>query len=301
MLCIEPTTTAEMLISELNRWLRFKRSVANDASELPTLKDLSDHVKSLLNEAAKRSAFQEEINSFSKNESVKAGYPLLELHPDVELQTMLRCEYTRSSDDKWVVRISSEFPNNENRTIEEFDIYVATIDDGTGKERLYPTSVSRNGNDVSILSWYQAAAALQISVEPDIFKRWMSMDDGYRACNPICPQCGASIKEQCRERRDQPMHCYECEWDSFKKYDHPSELGYDLKAFKKEQRYIRQSREYWMQRNFLFNTAGESIDGISTFLTKDFSKFESPSSIKTSLSDLISKLQAINDKIRYFR
>lgn len=300
MLCIEPTTTAEMLISELNRWLQFKRSVANDVSELPTMKDLSNHMRSLLNNAVKRSDFQREIILFSINESEKAGCPLdiSEQHPDVELQTMLRCEYTTSSDGKWIIRISSEFPNNENRTIEQIEVTVATINDETGREHLYPVSMSRNEDDLPILSWYQTASALQISVEPNIFKRWMSMDDSYRACNPICPKCGASIKEQYRDRRDDPLYCYECEWASFKKYDHPSDLSYDLKAFKREQRYIKQSNQYWMQRNLLFGSAGESIDGISKFLEKDFSKFESTQSIKAALSGLIKKLEAINNRLK---
>ena len=296
MLYIEPTTTVGMLIAEINRWLQFKRKTANDASELPDMMGLKAYITSLLDKAVARPPFQEEITSFSKGESEKAGYPFLNLHPNVSLQTMLDCK-REIHDDKWVVCICSMFPNYEERTIEEFDISVASIVDEEGEKRLYPVSVSRNGDDITILSWYQAAAALQISIEPDIFKRWMNMDSGYRSSNPICPQCGASIKEQCRERRDQPLHCYECEWDSFKKYDHCSDLGYDLKAFKKEQRYIKQSHEYWTQRNELFEAANKAIDGLSALLPKDIEKFESPQSFKHAIADLMEKLGNMDKSI----
>ena len=285
-----------MLISELNRWLQFKRKTANDANELPDMMGLKAYIKSLLDKAAARPPFQEAITLFSKGESEKAGYPFLNLHPDVSLQTMLDCQ-CETRGDKGIVRICSMFPDHEERTIEELDVSIASITDEEGENLLYPVSVSRNGDDIPVLSWYQAAAALQISVEADIFKRWMNLDDTYRSSNPICPQCGASIKEQCRERRDQPMHCYDCDWDSHKSYDCPSDLGYDLKAFKREQRFIKQNREYWAKRSSLFDATNEAIDGISALYDKDFSKFESVSSAKNSLSDLIAKLQTLYDRI----
>lgn len=228
---LDETTTVGQFIAELEHFLSFKRSVADNAEELPT--------KSMLLEYTTKT-----VGRFEKVFSAPVSKALRKAWSDEVMKDSIVVDFwgytmldVRASDDCIsLVSWMGETP---------VPLLTLALTCERVEEREYVRHIVLKEGDepATPLSDIMARTALLQDTRAPIQDRWLEAPESFRTQHLICPICHSSFLELFRDGDlgEKPGHfeCHHCGWSSKGKFYYRSELA-EAKAYHKELKFIRQ-------------------------------------------------------------
>ena len=235
MFTLNETTTVGQFVAELEHFLTFKRSVADNAEELPTKGTLLEYFNKIVGQFDK--AFSAPLSNAMLESWGKEAMRNQTLVVDFWGYTMLD---VRDFDD--CVSLVS-LMGDTTATL----LTLGMIFDRSEEREYVRHIVLKEGDtpDTPLLDVLVRAALMQDARAP-IQDRWLEAPDNFRTRHLICPRCHSGFLELFRggDYGEKPGHaeCHNCGWESKGKYYYRSDLA-DEKAYRKELKFLRQSED----------------------------------------------------------
>lgn len=232
MFILDETTTVGQFVAEMERFLSFKRSLADTAEELPTKGMLLEYTSKTVGHFDKafsapvakalRKAWEGEAG---KNQTAAV---------DFWCYTMLDV----ISDDNCISLVSWQGEKPA-------PLLTLGMDCEHVEEREYVRHVVLKEGDAPVtpLVDIMVRTALQQDNRAPAQERWLEAPSSFRIQHLICPVCHSGFLELLRDGDygEKPGHfdCHNCGWSSKGKFYYRSELA-EAKRYRRELKFIRQ-------------------------------------------------------------